>query len=135
MTNTEVQKFDPATLMQGVKDRIKATFVSLIPDNQWEELCQKEIDSFFLERDNSWSSQRQWGKMSDFQKICFEEFESITKEKIKEMLKNYTSDRWNNNAPQMNDNLKKLIEENADTIFASMLGSMMQSVVNSMQQR
>ena len=42
--NTQVQKFDPATLMQGVKDRIKATFVSLIPEEQWEEMVKKEVD-------------------------------------------------------------------------------------------
>lgn len=44
--NTQVQKFDPATLMQGVKDRIKATFVSLIPEEQWEEMVKKEVDKF-----------------------------------------------------------------------------------------
>ena len=47
--NTQVQKFDPATLMQGVKDRIKATFVSLIPEEQWEEMVKKEVDKFFRE--------------------------------------------------------------------------------------
>lgn len=34
----QVEKFDPSTLMQGVKDRIKATFTSLIPDEQWEQM-------------------------------------------------------------------------------------------------
>ena len=29
------EKFDPSKLMQGVKDRIKATFAGLIPDEQW----------------------------------------------------------------------------------------------------
>lgn len=38
---TEIQKFDPSTLMEGVKERIKATFVSLIPDDQWEALCKR----------------------------------------------------------------------------------------------
>jgi hypothetical protein len=33
--------------MQGVKDRIKATFVSLIPDPQWEQMVEKEINAFF----------------------------------------------------------------------------------------
>ena len=28
--SNEIEKFDPATLMQGVKDRVKATFVSVI---------------------------------------------------------------------------------------------------------
>ena len=40
MTNQQVEKFDPSTLMQGVKDRIKATFVSLIPDAQWEQMVK-----------------------------------------------------------------------------------------------
>lgn len=31
----EVEKFDPSKLMDGVRDRIKATFVALIPDDQW----------------------------------------------------------------------------------------------------
>lgn len=43
----DIQKFDPATLMQGVKDRIKATFVSLIPDEQWDQMVKKEIDAYF----------------------------------------------------------------------------------------
>lgn len=44
---SQLEKFDPSTLMQGVKDRIKSTFVSLIPDAQWDSMVQKEIDSFF----------------------------------------------------------------------------------------
>lgn len=45
--STQIEKFDPSTLMNGVRDRIKATFVSLIPDEQWEQLVRKEADSFF----------------------------------------------------------------------------------------
>jgi len=41
------EKFDPSKLMDGVRDRIKATFVSLIPDDQWEVMVKKEIDAFF----------------------------------------------------------------------------------------
>lgn len=33
----QVEKFDPSRLMEGVKDRIKATFVSLIPDTEWKK--------------------------------------------------------------------------------------------------
>ena len=32
--DNQVEKFDPSKLMDGVKDIIKATFVSLIPDGQ-----------------------------------------------------------------------------------------------------
>lgn len=42
----EVEKFDPAKMMEGVKDRIKATFVSLIPDDMWEQMVEREIYVF-----------------------------------------------------------------------------------------
>lgn len=42
----EIEKFDPSKLMEGVKDRIKATFVSLIPDEAWEQMMEKEIYIF-----------------------------------------------------------------------------------------
>lgn len=42
----EIEKFDPSKLMDGVKDRIKATFVSLIPDEVWDQMLEKEIYIF-----------------------------------------------------------------------------------------
>lgn len=130
--DTQVQKFDPSTLMQGVRDRIKATFVSLIPDAQWEQLTQKEIDDFFKARDD-YRSQRDWRAMSDFQKICFEEFEKLTREKVRIMLEAYTSTQWENNAPKMSEELKKLMTDNAQEIFTRMVGGMFQTAINNMK--
>ena len=42
----EVEKFDPSKLMDGVRDRIKSTFVSLIPDEAWNSMVEKEIYVF-----------------------------------------------------------------------------------------
>ena len=42
----EIEKFDPSKLMEGVKDRIKATFVSLIPDELWDSMVEKEVYVF-----------------------------------------------------------------------------------------
>lgn len=42
----QVEKFDPSKLMEGVKDRIKATFVSLIPDDAWNNMIEKELYIF-----------------------------------------------------------------------------------------
>lgn len=44
--STMIEKFDPSKLMDGVKERIKATFVSLIPDEMWEKMLEKEIYVF-----------------------------------------------------------------------------------------
>lgn len=46
MEQNQVEKFDPAKLMDGVKDRIKSTFVSLIPDDMWAQMIEKEIYIF-----------------------------------------------------------------------------------------
>lgn len=42
----QIEKFDPSKLMDGVKDRIKATFVSLIPDDAWNSMVEKELYIF-----------------------------------------------------------------------------------------
>ena len=47
---TRIEKFDPSKLMDGVKDRIKSTFVSLIPDDAWEKMVEKEIYIFMTGR-------------------------------------------------------------------------------------
>ena len=42
----QIEKFDPSKLVDGVKDRIKATFVSLIPDDAWNSMVEKELYVF-----------------------------------------------------------------------------------------
>ena len=66
---SEVQKFDPAQLMQGVRERVKATFVSLIPDEQWEQMIKKECDDFFT-RNSRYSD---YNAASPFSILCREE--------------------------------------------------------------
>lgn len=59
--DTAIEKFDPSKLMDGVRDRIKATFVSMIPDAQWEQLVKAECDKFFnLEDTYRGSMVAQW---------------------------------------------------------------------------
>lgn len=44
--DNNIEKFDPSQLMEGVKDRIKATFVSMIPDDVWNQMVEREIYIF-----------------------------------------------------------------------------------------
>src|SRR4051812_12848305 len=105
MDNTAIEKFDPSKLMDGVRDRIKATFVSLIPDAQWEQLVKAEIDRFFeSNRDYSYRERA----TSDFQKVVMEVLSDITKEKVREALMDYQAYGWENDHVKINDELKKL---------------------------
>ena len=61
-----IEKFDPSKLMDGVKDRIKSTFVSLIPDDAWEKMVEREIYIFTTgrirtERETDWSTTDEHG--------------------------------------------------------------------------
>ena len=125
----KIEKFDPSTLMQGVKDRIKATFVSLIPDGQWEELVQKEIDAFFNETSKLEVSKKTeqtgdyWHRkqylvteteQTPFRAIVWGHCLDLTYETLKEKItKEFFSDKWVNNQNEITDGMKKVIEDSA----------------------
>lgn len=131
-TNNNVEKFDPSTLMQGVKDRIKATFVSLIPDGQWENMVQKEIDAFFeLSKvkvsksttitTGSYGSSTERREInseetlsSPFRELVWEHCAVLTKEILKEKIdKEYFTNHWTNNQLEVTDKMKDVIAEAA----------------------
>lgn len=128
--SNEIEKFDPSKLMDGVKDRIKATFASLIPDEQWQQLVKTQYDAFF---DRPWDGYNKKETPSNFDKLCKQILEEVAKEKIKELLTQYASDNWSNNGLIASEALKELLTENADKIFINVISSMMQSVIYSMQ--
>ena len=128
--SNDIQKFDPSTLMDGVKQRIKATFVSLIPEEQWEGLCKREIDSFFEIREDI---SRHFKTYSYFGEVCNEILMEISKEKIREYMKQYENSQWDNNGLVASELLKKAIADNASEVFAKTFANMFQSAVNNMQ--
>lgn len=129
---SDLQKFDPATLMQGVRDRIKSTFVSLIPDEQWESMIKKEIQEFFEPTKDRYNNYQQ---MSSFSKVCNEVLADITKGQISDILKKYESTIWNNNELVMSDTLKDLLLKNASEIFTAMIGNRIQTIIHELKNR
>jgi hypothetical protein len=134
MTN-DLEKFDPSKLMNGVRDRIKATFVSLIPDAQWEQLVQAEADKFFKPFVERPYHDRTKELFSDFQLVCLSVMQEIGKEKMKEYLAKYENNIWSGNEVKVNDHLKQLLTEHASDILAGLIGHRVQQVVNDMKNR
>ena len=131
---TEVEKFDPSKLMDGVRDRIKATFVSLIPDAQWDDMVKKETDRFFEPKEGSNYYNNK--KPSDFQNIVNEELMVVTKKKLSEYLnKKYETKYWSGGGLKASKALEKFILENSDKILLSVIGGMTQQMVSEMQNR
>lgn len=124
-----IEKFDPSTLMQGVKDRIKATFVSLIPDAQWEQMVQHEIDNYFnikKDSDRNYNNTR-----TGFQTMVNDTINNECKERIKKYLSSPDFDCvWGSNGiPIVTEQIKKLLIDNSGEILANMMGGIFQQML------
>lgn len=54
----ELEKFDPNTLADRLRQRIKDSIADLIPQEQWDVMLKKELEGFFNAKidGRSWSS-------------------------------------------------------------------------------
>lgn len=132
--SNEVEKFDPSRLMDGVRDRIKTTFVSLIPEGHWEQLCQKEIDKFFHPLEVKTDGKKY---ESEFTSICNKILTDWANEHLKIVLDTYKTNFWDNvtDAPEPSQLLKDLLVQSAPEIFASVFKGMASKVVYDMRNR
>lgn len=128
----EIEKFDPATLMQGVKDRIKATFVSLIPDAQWDQMVKREIDSYFESRDqNHYNYNR---TISDFTYTVNEVLRKEAEKKIQELLKSPDFQvKWVGNAVEAPEFFRNAIMKRAPEIFEQAVGNAIAGTLQNMR--
>jgi hypothetical protein len=132
---SEIQKFDPATLMQGVKDRIKSEFVSLIPDEQWTEMVKKEIDNFFAQKEAGYSSNRVYA--SDFGILVRNTLNEEAKKRLADYLDTpeFNTTWGNNGLPIASEAVKQMMIENSGVILQNMFGGMFsQMAMNMMSQ-
>lgn len=127
--NTQVQKFDPATLMHGVKDRIKSTFVSLIPEEQWKEMIEKEVGKFFREYE---LRQYDIRYVSDFSVLV----NSLLKEEAEKRMKEYLGSPefqtvWTDNGSGIiSQAIREMMIENSGLILCNMYQEMFTSMLH-----
>lgn len=115
----EIQKFDPSTLMQGVRDRIKATFVSLIPDDQWDKMVENEMQSFFRSKTDQWNNRRD----SEFKTVLDSELARRSREAVSKILdsEDFMVTYSGTNRTLVSDYIRKEIIANAPELFARTL--------------
>jgi len=119
----DVEKFDPSQLMQGVKDRIKAEFVGLIPEEQWQEMVKREVDIFFKERDRGYHSKNH---QSDFGQLVHNLLRDEVTERINTYLKGEEFETvWTGpGTATVSKAVKEIIIENSGEMLANMVGGM-----------
>jgi hypothetical protein len=120
----EIKKFDVNEAMKNVKDKIKDAFVTLIPDEQWNEMVKKEIDSYFKQTEARYDN-RQY--VSDFTR----DVHSVLQQEVKNRVKTYLNDNFNatwydNGVPVCNAKVEEMITKNAGKILSDMIGGTIQ---------
>lgn len=106
--------------MKNVKDKIKDAFVTLIPDEQWNEMVKKEIDSYFQSKQEGYGER---GYSSSFTKDVHAVLQQEVKEKVKQYLnENFNATWYDNGVPVCNAKVEEMITKNARKILSDMIG-------------
>lgn len=120
-----IQKFDANQAMENVREKIKDTFVSLIPDQQWKEMVEKEVNSYFKETEERYDTRNYSSRFTKDVHSCLkEEVEKRTKEYLQTEFSNTW---WDNGVPKCNEKVKEIIINNSGEILAQMIGGYMQA--------
>ena len=130
--STEVAKFDPATYVDKVRDKIKQSLIDIIPDEQWNTMLAAEISSFFKEQvvpGNGYHSATT--KPSEFQRIVLVVLEEETKRCIRDMLASPEwSSYWDGNKQKAGEEIARLARENGAMILAKWLEAAIGQVID-----
>ena len=128
----QVEKFDPSKLMDGVKDRIKSTFVSLIPDAQWEQMCDTEMKKFFEpEPKYGYNNRIEGYNPSQFSQIVSELMKEKCKEYLKELLAKpeYSITQvWESSSHSMTGGKKTTLSDHLDNMVKEKMPEMMNAM-------
>lgn len=132
----EIAPYDPAKLMDAVRDRIKAEFVALIPEDAWNKLVNVEVKKFF-ETTTSSGYYENRTLPSPFGKIVWEELEKETRVRVKALLESSEwAGEWDGQGGRKaSEAVKKLITEKSGEILATVIGVAIQGAIESARQR
>lgn len=130
---TPAKQLNAQELMQEFRDRLKLTFASIIPDDQWDEMCKKEINDFFTAKDRGYNHHKEYA--SDFQLMIRNCLSEDVKARIMTILKSpdYESTWDNNGVPTVSKKIEMLLIENSGAVLANAFGGMMQGMLVSFQ--
>jgi hypothetical protein len=135
---TEVTKFDPATYVDKVRDKIKQSLIDIIPDEQWNTMLKAEIMMFFegrQERANTYNNEMR-KVPSEFHRIAMNVIEEETKKRVRDML--HTSEwttYWDGTKQAAGEEIARIARENGAAILAKWLESAIAQVIDGLRFR
>jgi hypothetical protein len=138
MAENAIVSYDPSKLMDAVRDRIKAEFVGLIPEDAWKQMVKAEVDRFFKTEDMySYGYSDRKALPSQFQRVVWDTLQEDTKARVKAFLESPEwSGEWDGNGQRKaGEAVKKIVVEKSGEIVASLLANAMQQTIEAARQR
>lgn len=124
---TEIKQFDASQAMASVKERIKDAFVSLIPDEQWEQMVKKEVASYFDVKTEGYQRGQSSGFTQDVHRVLKEEVDK----RVKGYLQSNFTTVWDQNGvPKCDQKVEEMITKNAGKILADIIGGSIQTMLH-----
>ena len=127
-------EIEPATMQsvtETVTERIKATFVSLIPEDQWKEMVSTELSKFMARQDN-YHRNRNSSPLQDMIKAAIQErFREVIAE---ELGKPDWKGVWESNGFKPSEVVAKLVTDAGPALFKTALAEFVNSAIESFRQ-
>ena len=138
MAENAVAPYDPAKLMDAVRDRIKAEFVGLIPEDAWKQMVKAEVERFFKTEDvYSYGYSDRKALPSQFQRVVWDALQEDTKARVKAFLDSpeWAGEWGENGQRKAGEAVRKIVVEKSGEILSSLLANAMQQTIEAMRQR
>jgi hypothetical protein len=127
-----IVRFDPNTLKDRISDRIKNSFVELVPEDAWKALVQAELDKFFKPQFVKHGYNDVKEEPSELSKIISAEIrERLMKAVEIELDKPEYQDKWNSGLQKNvgGDFANAVCKELTNELVSSLFNGIVQSAV------
>lgn len=127
---TDLATFDPRSIQDKITDRIRASFVELIPEEHWQAMVKREIDWFTAELPDNYGYTTTQKKPSPLRLLIQGRLEEMFKDKLAmELAKPEYQHIWNSNQALPGEAVKKIIHESLPRLAEVAFGNVIQNAI------
>lgn len=132
---SDVVKFDPNTLTDRLRERIRNSIADLIPEEAWDALVKKEMDAFFTAQ----NTRDAYGSNRTVESVFAQELRAVmvaeTKKRMTAMMaKPEWNVYWDGKELQTGGRLMELAKKAGDSIITNWLATALGMFVQNVKQ-
>ena len=113
-------------LIQTVRDRIRDTYVNLIPEEQWESMIKKVVDNYFRIWDRGVNPPT---RISNFEQDVLNCLQEEVTARTKAYLQQNFQQTWDGSKEILDAKIEQMICKNSGKILADMIGFAFQNML------